>query len=220
MRAIVTMTSISPMLMHSDDVEWADEMTAWRKRPENAKRSVAGDDRSPAWRWIGSLWNDGQHVTIPAPAIMACIREGAKKVPTGKRQQTWKAGSQSSLIPEAPHFTLANAQGELVDYKAIRDELMGEDDFVKHREAAKRHGFELDVRRSKPQMSKHVRVRPMFTAWSCRVALLVADADIAPALDDIMHMAGSQAGLGNWRPSAPTSPGPWGRFSTTVEIEQ
>jgi hypothetical protein len=46
----VTMTGTQPLLLHADDIEWADRMSAWKDDPANKKTSKAGDDRSPAWR--------------------------------------------------------------------------------------------------------------------------------------------------------------------------
>lgn len=70
---IVNCTGLTPLLMHSDDVEWSDSIKAWRDDPANKRFKVAGDDRSPAWTWIGYLWHDGTVVGIPAeePAAAA-----------------------------------------------------------------------------------------------------------------------------------------------------
>ena len=52
-RYSVTLVGETPLLMHQDNLAWEDAMMQWRKDPANKKVSVAGDDRSPAFRWIG-----------------------------------------------------------------------------------------------------------------------------------------------------------------------
>ena len=55
----IELTGKMPLIMHADNIEWADEMEAWRTNPANKAKSKAGDDRTPPWRWIGSLnYND------------------------------------------------------------------------------------------------------------------------------------------------------------------
>src|SRR6516164_8996576 len=51
----VELTSKAPMLMHADNIEWADAMEEWKNEPSNKAASKAGDDRTPPWRWIGCL---------------------------------------------------------------------------------------------------------------------------------------------------------------------
>jgi len=58
----VTLKGLTPLLMHSDNLAFSERVTAWQKAPENKANSKAGDDRSPAWTWIGYLYHDGKHV--------------------------------------------------------------------------------------------------------------------------------------------------------------
>ena len=55
---VVTITGTQPLLMHHDDIDWADTMEQWKLDKDNKKNSKAGDDRSPAFRWIGNLYRD------------------------------------------------------------------------------------------------------------------------------------------------------------------
>lgn len=50
----------SDLLLHADDIDWADKLGDWRKDPKNRSISRAGDDRSPGFTWIGSLYHDGE----------------------------------------------------------------------------------------------------------------------------------------------------------------
>ena len=49
----VTLTGESPLLMHADDLKWRSELDRWLANPENKRLSKAGDDRTPAWKWLG-----------------------------------------------------------------------------------------------------------------------------------------------------------------------
>src|SRR4030095_6788991 len=81
----VTWTGKTPLLMHRDSVEWADEMERWKAEPRNKAVSKAGDARPPAYRWLGCLYHDGTHIVVPSDNIMTAIRDGASLVPTGRR---------------------------------------------------------------------------------------------------------------------------------------
>jgi len=64
-----------------------------------------------------------------------------------------------------------------------------------------------------------VRVRPRFDNWSCGGTVTVFDDMITTdVLKNILTFAGTYAGLGDWRPSSPKSPGPFGKF--TAEVKQ
>jgi hypothetical protein len=62
-------------------------------------------------------------------------------------------------------------------------------------------------------------VRPRFSRWSCSGTITVLDEMITEdVLRNILVFAGRYSGIGDWRPSAPKSPGPWGKFS--VELKE
>ena len=90
----VTLHGISPLLLHADDLSWRGQLERWNANPENKRVSKAGDDRTPAWRWIGYCYHDASHVGIAADNLMTTLREGGAKVPVpGKRNQTYKRQS-------------------------------------------------------------------------------------------------------------------------------
>src|SRR5688500_18972337 len=68
----VKIKGVTPLLMHADNIEWADSMDEWNREPGNKATSKAGDDRTPAWRWLGCLNHDSEIVTIPSEYIMRC----------------------------------------------------------------------------------------------------------------------------------------------------
>lgn len=212
----VTLTGTMPLLMHADNIAWADEMDAWKADPANKKTSKAGDDRSPAYRWIGALYHDGTQVALPSDNLMRAFMEGGALVPVpgSKTGKTFKAQSQSGMLVEGTHWPLL-VRGYTIPIApilALRDEPM----FAKHQQAVEAAGFELHLKRAKIGASKHVRVRPLFTDWSAMGTIHVWDTEITPeVLAKIITQAGLYKGLGDWRPGAKT-PGPFGMFKGQV----
>lgn len=214
----VTITGKTPLLMHADNIEWADAMEAWKLNPDNKKNSKAGDDRTPAFRWLGSLYHDGETIAIPSDNLMRCIMEGGAMVlvPGGKSGKTFKAQTQSGCMSESAFWPLL-VSGKAVAIGPALD-LEAEPDFAKHQAFATANGFELYLKRAKIGSSKHLRVRPRFNSWSTVGRLVVLDDQLTEGvLRDILRYAGQYKGLCDWRPSSRT-PGPFGMF--TAEIRE
>lgn len=212
----VKIKGLTPLLMHADNIEWADAMDEWRKDPANKAASKAGDDRTPAWRWIGSLNTDGEIVTIPSEYLMRCMMEGGAQVPTGKGQKTFKAQSQSGLLCPEFHWPLqVNGSGSTISMADI-DALKTKLHFIEHNEGVKKLGFNLFTKRAKVGQSKHIRVRPRFDQWSTEGQVTIIDDAITPKiLQQILDIAGRYKGLGDWRPGGRT-PGQFGMFEASV----
>lgn len=213
----VTLTGTQPLLMHADDIEWADQMDAWKNDKDNKKQSKAGDDRTPAFRWIGSLYRDESGtVVLPTENLMRALMEGGTMVlvPGGKSGKTFKAQSQSGIMPRDLGWPLL-VNGKPIAGKPI-EALLSEKDFGAHREAVKSLGFSLFIKRARIGQSKHIRVRPRFETWSAQGDLVVTDEQITDSvLADILEMAGKYKGLGDWRPSSKT-PGTFGMFTAEI----
>jgi hypothetical protein len=213
----VTITGKTPLLMHHDKIEWADQMDEWKNDPANKKGSKAGDDRSPAFRWIGSLYHDGDVIAIPQENIMRCIMEGGAMVPVpgGKNGKTFKAQTQSGMMSETPFWPLEVA-GEsiaLSDVNALAEEVK----FSAHKELVESLGFSLFVKRAKIGQSKHVRVRPRFDSWAISGSFVVWDEQLTTdVLENVLRYSGQYKGLGDWRPGGKT-PGPFGMFEAQIE---
>jgi hypothetical protein len=215
----VTITGAMDLLMHADNIEWRDAMEAWNKDPENRKVSKAGDDRTPAWRWLGALYHDGHFVGIPSDNLMTAIREAGAKVPTGKGQATFKKASQSGILVNEVLWPLMIG-GKPLAFESI-EPLREESDFAVHAETAKKLGFELFVKSVRIGQAKHIRVRPRFHDWSASGTISVLDEAITPQiLEKIWNIAGQYCGLCDWRPSASKAPGPWGTFTVTLKKEK
>lgn len=212
----VEMVGETPLLMHHDNLSWQEFMKKWEIDPANRRDSVAGDDRSPAWRWVGSLYTEGGRVVIPSDNLMTVLREGGKRCPTGKGKATFKSQTQSGIIVDQSAWPLL-VSGKGIPYDPIK-ELINNPDFAEHESMCAGLGFELFVKRAKIGQSKHVRVRPRFDNWSCSGTLTVLDDQITTdVLRNILVFAGAYSGLGDWRPSSPRSPGSFGKFSVEIE---
>lgn len=215
----VTLTGKTPMLHHADDIEWADRMDAWKNDPANKKGSKPGDDRSPAFRWIGNLYHDGKVVALPSDNLMRAFMEGGAMVPVpgGKNGKTFKAQTQSGMLVVGSHWPLLVGDSNRSIPVAPVHALLTEKDFDKHKEHVEKLGFRLFLKRAKIGSSKHVRVRPIFEQWSAVGHVSVWDDQITmPVLKDVCSYAGSYKGLGDWRPGGKT-PGSFGMFTATVK---
>lgn len=213
----VTLTGQTPLLMHWDNIEWADQMEEWRSDPVNAKQSKPGDDRTPAWRWIGSTYHDGKRITIPSDNLMRSMMEGGAMVPVpgGRSGKTFKAQTQSGMMVNESDWPLL-VGGKELPFEQIKP-LMSEKDFKVHKALAESLGFSLFVKRAKVGNSKHVRVRPRFDEWTATGTVSVWDEQITDqVLRDVLTYAGRYKGLGDWRPGGRT-PGSYGMFQAQVK---
>jgi len=215
----ITLKGLTPILMHQDNIAFSEKIQAWQRAPENKQYSVAGDDRSPAWTWIGYLYHDGRIVGIPSDNLMTMLREGGTKVPTGKGKETYKKQTQAGIMIDQQQWEL------YVGDKTISVdpfyELIGNNTFTDHLDLAEQYGFELNVKRAKIGSNKHIRVRPMFRNWVAQGSLTVIDRDVSGITEDvlqlIMNQAGAMCGIGDWRPNSPKSSGTFGKFEPVIE---
>lgn len=215
----VTLTGLTPLLMHADNISWSEKIKAWRDDPANKTHSVKGDDRSPAWSWLGYAYHNGKVMGLPGDNIMTMLREGGSRVSTGKGTETFKKQTQAGIMVDGEQFDLY--VGEQTVQIAQFNSLIGNHEFVQHIEAVEKAGFELLVKRAKVGSSKHVRVRPMFRTWEARGSITVLDAETSgltkDALTLILKQAGALVGVGDWRPSSPKSSGTFGKFAPLIE---
>lgn len=205
----------TPLLMHADDVLASDVVSSWRKDQKNKAVSVPGDDRSPPWTWQTYLYHDGGRLAIPSENIMPMLRHAASKIPAKKGRGTYRDLSQSGIsLPESYcRFTSNGKPIPIAEINRFKDE-----PFRVHLEEARKLGFDLLIKRAKLSTSKNVRVRAMFSSWEVSGEIVVSE----PALDEdlirtMFGLAGRVSGLGDWRPSSPRSPGPYGMFTAEIE---
>lgn len=210
------LTGIRPLLMHFDNVEWGDTLKAWQTEPANSDISKAGDDRSPAWTWLGYLPGDDV-AAVPCSYISAALRDAGRTYKIGKGNKTYKEAASSSVWLDDEFYPIINGDSGTVPLAPLRR--LGDcNDFTEHLAAAKRHGFKLDVRRARINNRKHVRVRPRFEpGWIVVGAVELADPETLPpeVLARLFEIAGRR-GIGDYRPSS-KSPGPFGMFDAKLK---
>lgn len=214
----LTLIGLNPLLMHRDNIAFAEEIEAWRRDPANKELSTRGDDRSPAWTWLGYVYHDTKRFGIDADNLMTMLREGGSKV-ANKGKETYKKQTQSGIMLDRQQLDLL-VGGDPIEVAPFT-ELVGNVDFLVHMETAKQYGFELNVKRVRIGGAKHVRVRPMFRNWSAIGTFTVIDEELSglsePVLQKILSQAGALCGLGDWRPSSPKSSGTFGTFLTELK---
>lgn len=212
MRYEFTLTGTRALLMHYDDVEWADVVDSWRLDPENTKKKgeKSGDDRRPSWVWVGYCYHDGANLTIPGANLTSCLKKAGARVPMG-RQKTFKELAVSGILIEDEFLAFAN-RGKQIPADAIR-EFINSPDFRDHAAGAQKMGFKLDVRRAVVGMAKHVRVRPRFEEWTVKGTLEATAHEVTTEVLDLIFAQAGRVGLGDWRPGSPKSPGPFGMFT-------
>lgn len=216
MKVYFTLTGTTPLLMHSDSIDGADELKTWKAEPDNKDKTVAGDDRVPGWTWTTYLYHNTEHIAWPSPNLMVCLRQAASKM-TLKGKKTYKEASQAGMAPihEFLTFTGANGQIEVAKVMKLRDKT-----FAEQRKGVEALGMSLDVRRAAVNNRKHIRVRPRFDTWEITGELDVLQPDLLTpdVVTRIFDLAGI-VGLGDWRPGSPKSPGAFGKFTSKVKIK-
>ena len=213
----LTMRGRSPLLMHQDNLEHQDEMKEWIADPDNKKKSVPGDDRTPGFTWLGALYQENGLVVLMSEMLTKClINAGAKLIKKGNT--SYKSSIASAVFLDEAAYPLL-VGGKEVQMKATLDKLKGEMNYVRHCQEVAKHGFKLFAKRSTVGNKKHVRVRPLFKEWACVVTGEV-DTDELPkeVFERITEIAGKRVGVGDWRPSSKISPGTYGTFATELKF--
>lgn len=216
-----------PFLMHADNLEGCEQVKEWQTNPDNKNLSKPGDDRSPAWVWTTYCYfgrgPDGNKVlSVESAMISSALMAAGKKVPLNGKT-TCKQISQSGIIPASEHYpfyvcTSDKDDGVLIPYSkfaAIRES----NDFKAHCQFAEKHNFALWSKRARVGASKHVRVRARFEYWRVVGQVHVVADELTNALLEAIFRTAGRGGLGDWRPSAPKSPGPYGTFDATLKVK-
>lgn len=211
----------SPIIFNNDNIAWGERVKDFIKDPANKDVSgTKGDDRCPAWGWLGRLYEDGERIAFPADNLMAALRKAGGEVKVGARKSA-KSLSQSAIFIEEEYLTFTyGGRAEPTPMKAFRG-LDDNLDFAAHRKAAEKAGFELFMKRVKPAgktAGRHIRIRPRFRDWKLAGELEVTDpkAMTPELLGTLFEIAGRTVGIGDWRPGAST-PGRYGMFQAQVK---
>jgi len=213
----VTLEGVTPLLQHHDNIEWADQMEEWRSQPENKDKSRPGDDRTPAFQWLGTLYHDGEWICLPTDNLKSVLKDAGAMLGTGKGTKTFKEQTQSgTLFPD--EFWPLEVGGKRVPVQPFFDRKETRT-FAEYRKLAAAYAFGLHVKRAVINgKSKHVRVRPQFHEWKASGLMHVIDDQLTePVLRTILTAAGRRKGLCDWRPGGKT-PGSYGTFKADIEL--
>lgn len=203
----VEIEGLTPLLMHFDNIAAQDEEHAVGK-----SGGKAGDDRYPADRWRTYLYVDEKHVVWPSNNVLSSLLKVGSSISIGGKK-TLKSSSQS-LYFSSVHLAFYQRGAML-----LRSEIEAVNGAFKEHEAAVRGlGFSLLTTPVRVNGKRHIRVRPMFDQWSVAGEFSTDDPDLTtPRLKQLFSLAGMKSGFGDWRPSSPSKPGPYGRFKAEVE---
>lgn len=205
----------TPMMQHRDNLAFNAIVQRWQRDPLNRDRSIPGDDRAPAWLWLGSLYTDGTNVTLPTDCLMAAAMGAGTEIKASRGRKTLKAQTQSGMAFAEPYLAFSVNGGRPITMASLQP-LHENLDFDAHLDAVHALGFDLDVRRVRIGTSKVVRVRPLFDTWRASGVVRVWDDVLsAEVLQTVFSLAGDKYGLCEWRPSG-RRPGPFGRFSASL----
>jgi hypothetical protein len=224
----VTLVGATELLMDRDNITFAERLTRWHKDPLNADKQSPGDDRAPAWGWLGKLhYSEADNlVGIPQGMLSACLRAAATMIPhpTAKGKKSLKEVSQAGIAFTQTCFPLlVHLPGQPgwhpIPYDDLYTKLAEDEDFDVQVDTARMLGIRIDVRRSRPQFNRsHVRVRPMFAPWRCVCQMSLMDDALTEAVTlQMFRTAGIYKGMGNWRPSAGRA-GSYGTFEVLEGI--
>lgn len=186
-----TITGISPLLLHNGQAidplnQYAKEMKRISK-----KKNKTDEDQGIMARveWFMSIYHDGPQdkisdgeitvdsaarIVLPANGIEAMLIAGAKKLKQGN-------AAKSGLIVDSD---------ARLTYDGPKD--------INALWAAGKHLHRVAVRVGTARV---MRTRPIFRAWSAEIGVSF-DASVIdePEIFSIIKAAGSQVGIGDWRP--------------------
>jgi hypothetical protein len=150
------------------------------------------EDYSTEWRKTTYLNSEGQ-VIMPWQNIMASIYDGCKGEKDGKTFLTRVVNTSLEVITLEPLV--------LIDNKPITLDLIEKNDWI-YVCGAVISGRRVD------------RSRTMLPAgWTITFDISLKDKFFNEEMvKEIINKAGKKAGLGDWRPSAPKKPGPYGTY--------
>lgn len=213
---------LTPLLMHADSIEGADIIKEWRDNPQNKGLQRPGDDRSPAWGWMYSLYLDAKQekICMPAVNVTTALMKAGSYLSAGKGKTLKRSAAAGLMIPD--EYLPFQANGKSVSFADLSGNKLPQEvdprSFEKLKAVAAKHHIMLWSKRAKIGQAKHIRVRPRFESWSVsgRIEILLPEFT-ADVVKQLFEIAGRRVGLGDWRPDSPKSPGPFGQFETKIK---
>lgn len=170
------LSSSAPLLMHNGQM--ANPVNRWAKlmKQISSKRAKTDADYEEMARieFLASLYMAADGPVIPSFVLDATLVNGAKK-------------SKEGMSAKSGAFCLDNARLEY-DGPRTADELWQVEQF--------RHVALVRV-----GTARVARTRPVFAEWSAVVSVNIETGIVNPArVDDWFAVAGTQVGIGDWRP--------------------
>jgi hypothetical protein len=168
--------SDGPLLMHNGQLaDPVNRFTKQLKEISGKRKKVDADfEQMAKIEFLGSLYTKGKDLVLPADMLNACLINSAKVEKMGKAA---KAGVivRSDMV---------------FDYGENKPfEELFEDENYKF------------VKAVRVQQNKVMRTRPKFDSWTGKVEVQYEDSLVNEAsLDRWFVIAGTQIGLGDWRP--------------------
>ena len=185
----LTITGTAPLLMHNSQL--SDPLNKWKKAIEVASKGKTEADLLETSRleFCGGMYYDTDlGPVLPAMMIEASIRDGAKNLRQGKNvTRGLRITDQvTPLVYNGPR-----------DIESMWND--GDSEFV-HRVPVKINGRSI------------MRTRPIFREWVAEVNGIFDETIFDPdKVDDIIGLAGTLAGIGDWRPR-------FGTFTHNLEV--
>lgn len=188
MKVRITFTGTTPLLMHNGRLVNRLDPIVKQMSLITAKRKKTDDDLAALARleFIGGLYMSDIGPVIPGVNIESSIRDGAKITKQGKQV-------------ERGLFVLDFEAPLLYDGPRTAEELADDPNFT-------------SVMPVRVGQSRVMRTRPMFRQWAVE-----ADAELDPGLlsvdqlTEILHDAGANTGIGDYRPR-------YGRYTATADV--
>lgn len=226
--ARLVLTGTNPMLMHNNNIYWRDVVRAYQARPkvgaEDKKKKGTndpkGDDRNPAFTWLGYLYHNGKLIGVPSDNLMAMFRCAGTMLPTGNKTESFKRKTQTGILVMDPLYPLTTAEGNQIPWEPFKA-LSEETNYEKHVEEAAKYNFALWPKPVKVGKSSHIRVRPIFdVGWKAEGRIAIRDDMVSrEVFETILSIAGTYCGLSDWRPNC-DKPGTFGTFSHEIFWEK
>lgn len=222
----ITLTGTMPLLMHWDNPE--SELSEDRLAYAAAHRGdhAKGDDRSPAWTWFYYVSFDAHpngknEVGIPWEYIVRILGDAGAQMKGAKANSTLKREAVASVMPIVDEHLCyplrLGSKKRTLTYEQLKP-MVGVKEFRSHVEFARKNDFNLLVKRAAVGQSRHVRVRPQFPVWQVTIPVtLLASTQLSGDSFGQLWKHAERLGIGDWRPSAPKSPGIYGTFKAEIQ---
>lgn len=178
------------------------------------------DDRDTPDSWKRLLYADDTSVVMPSRVLMASLINAGRHLEysgSNVKYISYAEPVRSSVTPKSNFFDfyIVNDKSD-VDTRVkidLHDIMRIEGPFEQQAKEVEKLGFNLYVKNVRVKGKSILRVRPKFDSWLVSGQLDVDDKVISEnLLTKLFTISGQHVGLGDWRPSSPKKPGPFGKF--------